>query len=498
MNCHAQSVIVYPSPAPNFGKESDRFLVRVTQNGVTKNSFVYKSRAGNGLRQEWGEEQNNSFHFTTFSFSGSITIDVIKLQSSASSAIVRSNALSKHAIKTIDENKNKKITFQLNKPAKISIEFSDDPKLSDALMIFADRLEKPENVPSVAGTNVLTVKDSNSLNNISPNKTIVYFPPGVFIINQWVVPPSINQIYIAGGAYVKGYINKQFKNAIKINGRGILSNEGFAVHYPSTMGLNDSHSKNWYPSISIQNGLNNYIEGVTIIESTAFNISINANNTVIDNVNINGFRYNNDGITIGGADNRIENCFIRTNDDAIVIYSSHLTIDNCVFWQLQGSIIQLGWTPHSMDDITISNCEILHDKAQFSEGNVGFINAMNFSKSQNETLITNVTVNNIYFDTPILRFLDIRGDRKFKLGGKSPAMTSSLPWSYKNFRFTNIHFNQANSMRPLIFVSGYDQTHPLSNFTFENVYFKERKASTNAINDTSFIKKNNVVGLKVK
>jgi len=493
--CSAQSVIVYPSPAQNFRKISDKYIVNIIQKGIKKRSFVYKSSAAGGSRREWGREQNNNFHFTTFSFSGRITIEVLKLNSPASSVTILPSRLQIPAIATVAENKNKKVIFNLNRPAKISVEFDDDPNYKDALMIFADKLENSVDIPDKNDSDIFYVTDSISLKKISPDKAIVYFAPGEYQIGYWNIPSHIKHIYITGGAYVKGYLNIETGNSIKINGRGILSNEGYAYHYPS-LGPIREDSKYWYKMINIKQGQNIIIEGITLTEASANNIRVAGKDVLIKNVKIHGFRYNNDGISIHGSGNEISDCFIRVNDDAIVPYTSRLSVNKCVFWQLQGSIVQLGWTPHSMDSINIFNCDVIHDKATNSEGNVGFINAMNYTRSNEEATIKNVNVNNIYFDTPILRFLDIRSDRNFRL--IDYASSVSLPWLYENFHFKNIYFSKKVNINPLIYLHGFSHDLPLSNFTFENIYINDTKISSEKMNDSSFINTKNTNEVQIR
>lgn len=495
-NCIAQQIIVYPSPDKNFNKISDKFIVTIKQNNTVKKSIVYKTSAQNGTLREWGQEQNNSFHFTNFSFSGSVSVEVEKLNSTADTAIIRPTRLGIGALRTTLGNANRKVNFTLTKPAKVSVEFSDDKGNRNALVLFADSLENKKNVPDSFAASTYVVKDSAGLYNVPITAQTVYFKPGIYKIGFWTIPANVNHVYLAGGAYVKGYLNRQSPNSIIINGRGILSNEGYPYHYPMTGNLHNNDAKDWYRCITIKKGQNHLIEGITIIEATGFNILAMGNNITIKNVKINGFRYNNDGIALIGDGDKIIDCFVRSNDDAIVLTTAtNLTVTGCVFWQLQGSVFQLGWTPHTMHDINISNCDVLHDKNTDSEGNVGFINAMNYMQASQPAIIDNVTVSNIYFDTPILRFIDIRGDRKYV--SSYSAASAPMNWVYKNFRFSNIYFVQTASKHPLFFLHGQRAQNPLLNFTFENIYFNHIKSSRN-LSDSSIVNVKSIKNLTVK
>ncbi|MEO6850090.1 MAG: hypothetical protein ABI166_05650, partial [Mucilaginibacter sp.] len=320
--------------------------------------------------------------------------------------------------------------------------------------------------------------------NIPSTKSIVYFPAGVYSLGgRWVIPATVTHVYIAGGAYVKGYLyrnvqNQNFYSKIMINGRGIISNEGFPFHYPAT--ATDQNASHMYTPISLYGGPGSTLEGLTFIEASYFNVCTVVDNMTINNVKINGFRYNNDAISVVGSGITISNCFMRDNDDSIVPYGNNITITGCVFWQLQGSVIQLGWTPHSMSNLTISNSIVLHDKSPTatwaSEGDCGFISAMNKYTTTASADINNFTITNIVFDTPVLRFMDIRGDRN----GKSTAYP--IPWVFRNFKVTNIWFNGGGTATyPLNYLHGYDINHPLVGFTFQNIYIKGAMVSPTSL-----------------
>ncbi|RZK38507.1 MAG: hypothetical protein EOO90_22110 [Pedobacter sp.] len=491
----AQSLVTYASLKDNSDLGSDLYLVYVIQNGIRKSSFVYKSVAGTGTTREWGRQQNNSFHFTTFSFSGVVTVEVVKLKSKALSATIRPNRLGIGKVKANYLNMQSKVRFKLVKAAKVSIEFSDDPDHKNALVIFADTLENKEDIP-VLQKDIFYPTSFSDLLTMPKTASVVYFKPGIYDIGYWDIPTSVKQVYVAGGAYVKGYLHRS-SATIKINGRGILSNYGYNFHYPLTAASGENY-KSWYKTIEIEGGTNHVIEGITLVDGTSYNIVAGGKNILIKNVKIHGFRFNNDGISINGVNNTISDTFIRSNDDAITTsVGSNLKIFNCSFWQLQGSTIQLGWTAASKSSINISNCDIMHDEAISSDGNVGFINAMNYTSPTRGAIISDVKVSDIYFDTPILRFLDIRGDRSFRLADYASSKGEAA-WTYQNFYFNNIFFNGKKGVAPLIYLHGFNEKVPLSNFIFKNLFMNNIKVPRNTIMDKKFLNFKNVDGIQIK
>lgn len=461
LHTKAQVVTSTTPLAASLNLYSNKYQVTVTQNGKSYTSYTYITT---GAGAQAHNQQGNTFNYSIFSFSQPVTIEVVKLNSSATSATIRPNRLGLGKITTTPSGSGSSVRFNLSKPAKLSVEFDDDPTLKDVLLISADSLENPLNVPNTAASNVYVVTGDN-VSSIPAGKQIIYFTPGLHTIGYWNIPATITQIYMANGSFVRGYfyVNRGdiAQPGILINGRGILSEDIYPYHNPVG-------GPNFYSSIQIQGGHNHTIEGITITDATCNNIMLNAPQCYIRNVNVNGFELNNDAVTTGNNICVIDNCFFHVNDDCLVLYGSNLTISNCVIWQLPGgSIVQLGWKPNVIGGTNlIDNIDVIHAEwTDTTSQNVGFINAMNTVAGSGSGLVQNFTVSNIYFDTNILRFLDIR---MIKNGIGQPG-------NFKNFAFKNIHIVSTNSSAvPLISLSGYDATHTITGFTFQSVYINNQ------------------------
>ncbi|MFA6083805.1 hypothetical protein [Mucilaginibacter sp.] len=416
-------------------------------------------------RWEWQGNEGRSFHFTTFSCSGKATISVIKLNSKAVSATIRPDRIGLGTIASTSIAGGKQVKFTIDRSRKISVEFNDDPKNRNALMIFADTLEDAKDVPRQSSANVYTVNSSDSL-VVPVGKNIVYFSPGVYNIKYWRVPGTVDQIYIAGGAYVRGYMLANRTNkSLKINGRGIISNDQWPFHYPEVGDPHISVSGGWYKTIVINGGKGHLIEGITMIEGTAFNLVIAADSSVAKNLKIQGFRYNNDGITIAGKNDVISNCFINVGDDGIIANGSgNYKIENCIFWHLRGgSCIQLGWRPHAINgNNLIENCDIIHAEWGIPQTqNSGFLNYMGSVSGTPGLKMENFIIQNIYFDTEVLKIIDIRMDR---------GATRS-PLNINNFLFKNINVKvPVNHPSYSVYFSGLNASYKLSDIKFEKFY----------------------------
>lgn len=449
---------------------SDKYQITVTQNGKSYSSYVYKSTATGA---ESYSEVGKTFNYTIFSFADPVTIKVTKLNSSANSAIIRPNRLGFSKLTTTTSGDDRTVQFTLSKPAKISLEFDDDPTLSNALLIVGDSLEIASNVPNLGNSTVYNVTGDQV--SLPSGKDVIYFSPGIHTIGYYSIPSSVKQIYLANGAFVRGYLyaNREGSSIpLTVNGRGILSNDNYSFHYPAA--ASSSNASDWYKALQIQGGANHLIEGITITDASSFNIVFSAANCVVRNVNINGFKINNDAITTGGNTCVIDNCFIHVGDDALVLYGSNITIKNTIFWQLAGgSVIQLGWRPNIISGTNvISSIDVIHAEwVNDTASNIGFINAMNTLSGSKPGLVQNFTVQDIYFDTNINRFLDIRLSKN----------GAGQPTNFENFTFNNIHILTGNSTAvPLIYLYRYNSSYTLKTFSFKNLYINNKIADQSA------------------
>lgn len=485
---YSQTLVTYPEPVAAFEKKSDLYVVSVTSGGETKDSYVYVSRAGTGTPLwEWQGQEGKTFHFTTFSFSGTATITVTKLGSTATSATLRPDRVGLGTVSTTSVTGGKQISFSLSQSRKISVEFDDDAGIQHALMIFADPLESPSDIPDSTATNVYKVSTIDTL-IVPAGKTIVYFAPGVYNIHYWRVPATVSQVYISGGAYVRGYIGANRTTttlSLKINGRGIISNDLWGFHYPKVTPPYDPVSTDWYKSIVISGGKKHTVEGLTLVDGTSFNLVLSSDSSLAKNLKIHGFRYNNDGITLANGDATVTDCFIRVGDDGILTNGSkNFRIDKCVFWHLRGgSCIQLGWRPHNINGTNvIENCDVIHAEWVLPQTqNSGFINYMGNTAGNANVAIENFTVQDIYFDTEVLKLIDLRIDRGIK-----------YPINIRNFLFKNIHAKIPTTHSSFSsYFNGYDATNKESNMRFNNFYINGTLINQVNHADSGYFKRGN-------
>ena len=208
-NALPSKLTVYPA-LPNNQYRSDRYKVTVYQSGRGLDSYVY-SDPNNDLRYP----SDRAFmtldnHFTTFSFSGQILLQIKLPSRHTEISSVEIRPLSKHLKATISGNT---ISIPLAEPANFYVEIDGEQR--HPLFIFANPPEV--NVPAPNDTNV------------------IYFGPGIHDIGIKDNPAQNiavgKSVYLAGGAYVKGVLmTTGGTGTTTVRGRGILSGINITGH----------------------------------------------------------------------------------------------------------------------------------------------------------------------------------------------------------------------------------------------------------------------------
>jgi hypothetical protein len=363
--------------APDSIMHSREYMVEIFQNEMSHKSFVYTS---NNKFADKLDAMTDFNHWTTFSFSGAVTVKITKRNGFVGGAKVYPLSL---GIEPVIQGKT--LTFTLQKPAKLYIEMLHMDE--HPLFVFADEPEM--DVPDKSDPNVIWF-DEGQLYNVGEK-----FPV-----------KSGQTVYVEGGAWVYGTfaLEENAKN-VTIKGRGVISSEKLGRR---------PNSQNIPVSTIYGPGTNGncIIEGITITDPAHFCIITYIPNQT-RNVKLFGWWYQTDGW--GGGDNStLEDAFIKVNDDNVKVYRQNQKISNLIIYQqLNGAPFQLSWGNHAANNCTVDGVEIVKCFVPYDSrpGNGDLINLRHHGKGEH---IYNLRFSNITANRGVYRILGLNNDR----GGK--------------------------------------------------------------------------------
>jgi hypothetical protein len=338
------NVIAYPMPAGE--PASEDFSVNVEDTNVP----VYIAKVAPlepALRWKAMDDKVNSAQyfdqasFAYFDISDEAAVKINSIKKINSVKILPSSA------NVTAEIKNNQIRFSIRPGQKLTVEINGD--IIHSLHLFANAIETDKPDPN------------------DPN--VVYYGPGIHEITRLILR-SNKTLYLEGGAILKTVIGAEetepynpsvtlIGDNIKVRGRGIID----ASAIP-TLGRN---------MLLIQ-GTNISVEGIILRDAAVWTMPVmKSQNVRIDNLKLIGYRANSDGIDIcNSQDVLVENCFIRTLDDLIVVKTQkdkgvckNITVRKNVLWNEVAHALSVG--AEINDDITdvfFSDCDIIHDQGR--------------------------------------------------------------------------------------------------------------------------------------
>ena len=344
--------------------------------------------------------------------------------------------------------KDNTIFFEAAKPQHITVEINGDHIRSLHLFV------NPEE------TNIPDPNDPD----------VIYFGPGIHEITSISVTGDNKTVYIAGGAVVRGVLSEEEQTGrrpasfvlkgknIRFRGRGIFDH-----------GLIPRAKGRQTMSVTVD-GFK--LEGVILCNSSLWTVSLrDCNDVHIDNIKIFGHRANSDGIDINSSlDVLIENCFLRTWDDLIVVKtlrgsnqeSGRIHVRKCVLYNEIAHALSIGAElTRDVEDVLFEDCDIIGDHGREWTLRIYHTDA---------ALIKNVRFENIRIEESV----------KFASLWINTAVwtTDTVRGQIEDVVFKNITVN--NSGYPLhkeIEFLGYDADHAIRNVLIENVVINGRKIS---------------------
>ncbi len=241
---------------------------------------------------------------------------------------------------------HRSVRFRMTSAVPATVEFNGD--IEKVLHLFAYRPEKDAPKPGAAN--------------------IRYFGPGTHEPGLIEIKDG-ETLYLAPGAWVKGNVRSIGTKNVSIRGRGVLDGSNIGGRVATGPGRRGMRNM-----IYLERTENAEIEGVTLFNSFTWTVYItSANDTKIDGVRILNPTVNNgnDGFDIVSSSNvRVENVFVRTNDDCVVVKNlddvdTHdITVRHAVLWNMPngGNGVETGFElrNHKVHDIRFEDIDMIH------------------------------------------------------------------------------------------------------------------------------------------
>ncbi len=413
-------------PGPPGIPASNQYSVTVQQSGGQVPSFTYKALA---RKTDTNREADTSW--TSFSFSGTVTVRVTRLAGSATGCLVRPYSA---AITT--SFAGNVCTFTTNQPGNLSVEF--EPNIHNPvlhpMLVFANPPEV--DVPSPS------------------DPTVRYFGPGVHHLGAGQQLQSGQTIYLAGGAYVEAaFIASGAVSNVTIKGRGVISglflDTGDQEQNKDQPGLID---------IADQSSQNVLIEGVTFVDGPRFNIRALAQYTTIHNVKVMSWWYSTDGM-VGGNKSLLENNFIKVNDDSVKLFWGDTVARGNTIWQLEnGASFMISWNIHQdSNTFHVYDNDVIHAEHYELQKPAIFRALHAGSGTLSRYLFEDIRIENASWR---LFYLAVENNKWY-----DPSLGYG---EVEQVIFRNIHAFTSYSQPNVI--TGVDSTHKMRNINFQNVY----------------------------
>ena len=365
------------------------------------------------------------------------------------------------------------LRFRVKEPGAVTVEFNDD--LGHVVHLFAYAPQKDAPQPG------------------TPN--VLYFGPGIHEAGLIDLHDG-ETLYLAPGAWVKANIRSIGTKDVVIRGRGIL--DGSDVEKERA----GDRSPGSHNMIYLEHTQNAKIEGITIFNSVNWTVFVRSSTgTRIDGVNIlnPSNNYGNDGFDIvSSSDVVVENTFVRTNDDCVVVKNmddvevSDVLVRHSIFWNMPtgGNGIETGFElrNHPVHDLRFEDIDLIH----VQRGSAISIH------NGDSAVVENITFDNIRVEDVRRKLIDIaivyaqygadrpkdeqENRRRIDRGGawdgiltytpeQKPAI-SDLRGHIRNITIKNV--NVIEGSLPYSVIAGFDDEHAIDGVSIEGLQYRGR------------------------
>jgi len=328
--CQGGEVTAYPMPTEESAYEGCQLQIE------GQPVVVYASRVSAVPLNQWWPgyqrpmDQTESAGFAYWDMAGSVKVEITVTQ------VIEHVVVRPLSLNIKPEVEGRKISFTLDSLTPVVVEVNG---YHNALHLFPNPVQKevPETITKFCTPQCTYCSPLLDRIPKSGNPQFRYFGPGVHDIGTLQLQTG-DSVYIAGGAVVYGSFVADDADNIRVWGRGVLDG--------SRIQRADRRLRGGFGCIHFRNSTNISVEGIVLRDPDSWGCTLRGCRGVnLSNLKLVGFwRYNADGIDVWNShDVVVENCFIRSFDDCLVVRSagSNLRFNKCVLWCDWGKSIVL-------------------------------------------------------------------------------------------------------------------------------------------------------------
>lgn len=454
VSCHTAEkgeVIIYPAPS------GEVLNTRYTVTAAGREVPVYNAKVGmerRANRERAMDDQPNSHLF--YDVAGFASFDIRRGPVTVSVSVeepIRTAKVLPVSAGIIPSFEGRTLRFEVDTPRNLTIEVNGEHIRSLHLFANPEETDRPD----------------------PDDPAVIYFGPGIHEIARSIEVGDNQTVYVAGGAIVRcfndtlaeasggeaGQRSRRPSFILKgkhaaLRGRGIIDQENVYRMKARQM-------------VSVT-GEDIRMEGVVLRNSSVWTVSLRgADRVAIDNIKLLGHRANSDGIDICDSwDVGVENCFIRTLDDLIVVKtydrpegSGRVVARRCVLWNEVAHALSIGAEiRQQVDGVTFADCDIIGDHCR--------------EWSLRVYQCDKGVVKNI-------RFENIRIEEAVKFAS---LWVNEATWSsdkerghIENIVFKDICVDSPAPLQKGIEFLGFDEGHAVRNVRVENVSIRGKKVT---------------------
>lgn len=260
---------------------------------------------------------------------------------------------------------------------------SKEPR--NALLVFASPPIPEELIPAKTSDVQVLTPGAIRADTIQPKPTL-YFQAGVYWAEEngllgkshLILPPETHHVYFEPGTYVKSAIEYTTTNAdFYTIGHGVVSGENYAymANWNASYAAikDDRTSLRMFSHQSVQDYQTWHCMGPTL-NAPPFNTmdlfpknptdheeDNRVHSYISDYKQVGAYYLQTDGTQIYAG--TVRDIFWHVNDDAIKLYHSNVRVQDLVIWKAYNDpIIQMGWKPRNVSNVTVDGLDIIHGR----------------------------------------------------------------------------------------------------------------------------------------